>query len=212
METAAEQRLTALIVTGGNCSAERARAALPDRPGLVIAADSGLRTARALGIVPDIVMGDFDSYTEALPEGIPVLRVPAEKDVTDTMLAADYAAEQGYRELLIVGGTGGRLDHELSNLFMLESLRRRGIRAALTDGDNTVRVLLDERADVRDEGGYFSVIAAEPSVVTITGAKYPLERARLDRSNPSLGVSNEVTEGTAEVEAEGCVFLITSRR
>ena len=212
METAAEQRMTALLVTGGYCHIERARTALPERPGLVIAADSGLRTAGALGIVPDIVMGDFDSYTDALPEGIPVLRVPAEKDVTDTVLAADYAAERGYRDLWIVGGTGGRLDHELSNLFMLESLRRRGIRAVLTDGDNTVRVLLDEEAEVLDEGGYFSVIAAGPSVVTITGAKYPLERARMDRSAPSLGVSNEVTAGTARVRAEGCVFLITSRR
>ena len=211
METTSDRGI-ALIFTGGYCHIEAVRDRLPTHPGIVIAADSGLKTAEALGIRPDIVMGDFDSYTDPLPEKIEVIRVPAEKDVTDTVLAADYAEAHGFRDLLIVGGTGGRLDHELSNLFLLAALRDRGLCAALTDGDNMVRVLRDEGAAIPDEGGYFSLITAGTCFVTIRGAKYPLERVRLDRAHPSFGVSNEVADGEAEVFVEGEAFLITSRR
>lgn len=211
METTSERGI-ALIFTGGFCHTEAVRGRLPEHPGIVIAADSGLRTAQALGIRPDVVMGDFDSYTDPLPEEAVIYRVPAEKDVTDTVLAADYAEANGYRRLLIVGGTGGRLDHELSNLFLLAALRDRGLQAMLTDGDNTVRVLRDEKTAVPDEGGYFSLITPGECRATIRGAKYPLDRTRLDGAHPSYGVSNEVTDGEAEVTVEGEAFLITSRR
>ncbi|MBO6053279.1 MAG: thiamine diphosphokinase [Clostridia bacterium] len=211
METTSERGI-ALILTGGYCHIDAVRDRLPPHPGIVIAADSGLKTAEALGLRPDIVMGDFDSYTDPLPEGIEVIRIPAEKDVTDTVLAADYAQARGFTDLLIVGGTGGRLDHELSNLLLLAALRERGLCAVLTDGDNTVRVLRDERAAIPDEGGYFSLIAPGECRATIRGAKYPLERAKLDRAHPSYGVSNEVTGSEAEVCIEGEAFLITSRR
>ena len=98
------------------------------------------------------------------------------------------------------------------NLMVLAALRDRGMEAVLTDGDNTVRVLRDESASVPDEGGYFSLITAGTCRVTIRGAKYPLERAVLDRAHPSYGVSNEVTDGEAAVIVEGEAFLITSRR
>ena len=211
METSAERKMTALIFTGGYCNTDRVRRYLPEDPGLTIAADSGLRTAEKLGIVPDIVMGDFDSYTARLPDSVPVYSVPAEKDVTDTMLACDYAAERGFCELLIVGGTGGRIDHELSNVLYLERLRRRGIRALLTDGDNSVRVLLNEAAEIPDEGGYFSVFALDRCIVTETGCKYPVDRAELVRENP-FAVSNEVAGACARVEVKGVALLVTSRK
>ena len=188
METTSERGI-ALIFTGGYCNIERMRARLPRECGIVIAADSGLKTAQALGVRPDILMGDFDSYTDPLPEGIEIFRVPAEKDVTDTVLAVDYAEARGFRHLLIVGGTGGRLDHE-----------------------HTIRAIRDEQVWIKNEGGYFSLIAPERCIATIRGAKYPLERAELDRAHPSLGVSNEVTGGFAEVTVEGMAYLITSRR
>ena len=75
-----------LIVTGGFCNVERLRPRAEELRGagecFVVAADSGLVTARALGIEPDLVVGDFDSYGGPLPENVEILRVPAEKDVT----------------------------------------------------------------------------------------------------------------------------------
>ena len=123
---------TALVITGGYCNVDAVRRLLPVDVDLTIAADSGYATAKKLGITPDITMGDFDSYRETLPTEMPILQVACEKDVTDTMLACEYAKEQGCRYITIVGGTGGRIDHSLSNVLYLEGLRRQGIRVKLT--------------------------------------------------------------------------------
>ena len=82
---------------------------------LVIAADGGY--AHMGGIKPDLVVGDFDSLGY-VPDGESVVRHPAEKDDTDTMLAARIGIERGYRTFLLLGGVGGRLDHTLRNNFV----------------------------------------------------------------------------------------------
>lgn len=204
---------TALVVTGGYCNVDTVRRMLPVEVDLTIAADSGYATAQKLGITPDITMGDFDSYRDALPTGMNVLRVACEKDVTDTMLACEYAKEHGCRYITIVGGTGGRIDHSLSNVLYLEGLRREGVRVKLTDGENTVQVILDETVTVPkpDDGGYFSVFALDTCVVTQTGCKYPLDRAQLVRQMP-YAVSNEVTGEYATIDVEGIAILVMSKK
>ncbi len=202
---------TALVITGGYCNVDTVRRVLPVDVDLTIAADSGYATAEKLGITPDITMGDFDSYREALPTGMNVLRVACEKDVTDTMLACEYAKEHGCRYITILGGTGGRIDHSLSNVLYLEGLRREGIRVKLTDGENTVQVILDETVTVQNDGGYFSVFALDTCVVTQTGCKYPLDCARLVRQMP-YAVSNEVVGEYATVSVDGAAILVMSKK
>ncbi len=202
---------TALVITGGYCNVDTVRRVLPVDVDLTIAADSGYATAKKLGITPDITMGDFDSYRDALPTGMNVLRVACEKDVTDTMLACEYAKEHGCRYITIIGGTGGRIDHSLSNVLYLEGLRREGVRVKLTDGENTVQMILDETVTVQNDGGYFSVFALDTCVVTLTGCKYPLDRAQLIRQMP-YAVSNEVVGEYATVSVEGIAILVLSRK
>jgi thiamine pyrophosphokinase len=127
------------------------------------------------------------------------------------MLACSLAIEQGVHEILILGGTGGRIDHSLSNLFLLENLRGRGVRAVLCDGANRVQLLRDESAElVRSSYRYFSLFALEDASVTITGCKYPLTDAPLVRTLP-YAVSNEITADTAKISVSGGpVFLIES--
>ncbi|MBQ8185576.1 MAG: thiamine diphosphokinase [Clostridia bacterium] len=206
-----EKTMTALVITGGYCNVQRAKKMLPVSADLVIAADSGYATAQELGITPDITMGDFDSYREALPPQMKILRVPCEKDDTDTMLACEYARDHGCTYITIVGGTGGRIDHSISNVFYLEDLRRQGIRVKLTDGENTVQVIMDETVTVQNDGGYFSIFALDTCVVSLTGCKYPLSRAQLIRQRP-YAVSNEVTDECAVVTVQGSALLVTSRR
>ena len=74
---------------------------------VILAADAGWKTARALGFAPTLALGDFD--TAPAPKGPDVLRLPAEKDDTDTFFAARKALEMGCSEVLILGGIGGRL-------------------------------------------------------------------------------------------------------
>ena len=224
----------AVIVTGGYCDTDSVRAdgRLTDilRDSYIIAADSGLTAAERLGLKPDLIVGDFDSYTGALPEGedaAEILRVPAEKDVTDTVLACQIAMERGFSRLLILGGTGGRADHSLSNILWLVSQKKQGADALLTDGRNEFRVLRDERAviprvpGVRRAGGgdgwYFSLFAlgiagGERCTVTASGCRYPLPQPmELGWDNPSFAVSNEVTAEQAEIAVTGTVLLIRSR-
>ena len=207
----------ALIVTGGFCDTDALKADGRFRESAdgayVIAADSGLVTAEKLGLEPALIVGDFDSYTGVLPEGPQILRVPAEKDETDTVLACRMAAERGYRRLMIAGGTGGRADHELSNILWLYALKMRGIDAVMTDGRNEFRVLRDESVRIpAHRGWYFSLFALGECSVTADGFRYPLrEPTALTWENPSYAVSNEVTTEEAVVEAKGCVLLVRSR-
>ena len=96
-------------------------------------------------------------------------------------------------------------------MFYLEDLRRQGIRVKLTDGENTVQVIMDETVTVQNDGGYFSIFALDSCIVSMTGCKYPLSRAQLIRQRP-YAVSNEVTGECAVVTVQGSALLVSSRR
>lgn len=179
----------------------------------VIAADCGMKKAIAENITPNLLVGDFDSM--AIPAqfaGLPVYRMPAEKDETDTMTAIDQAIRAGCTDILLVGGTGGRLDHTISNVLLLESLRSRGVFVTMTDGRSTVRFLRDETVRLPRRGfRYFSLFALDECTVTLRGAKYPLEDAVLRRTLP-YAVSNEIVGDEAEISVRGGVLLLESDR
>lgn len=201
---------SALIFVGGHCRTEGIPPSMRTAD-LIIAADSGQITAERCGVVPHIIAGDFDS--SPLPENTTaqIIRVPSEKDDTDTMLACDIAIRHGARSITILGGTGGRIDHSLSNLFLLEKLKQDGVCAILCDGDNRARILCNETLRLSPEGfRYFSLIALDRATVSVTGCKYPLAEAPLHRSHP-YAVSNEITGKWAEITvADGPVLLIES--
>lgn len=181
----------------------------------VIAADAGWKTACLMGVTPSLLVGDFDSLG-ALPEsgGTEILRVPAEKDDTDTQLAVRIALERGATELCIIGGMSGRVDHTLSSLAVLEDLNRRGIPAILTDGQNRARFLrngslLLPRAE---QFRYLSLITATEKAtgVTLEGCKYPLRNATLTRRN-QYAVSNEIAGSCALISVRhGGIYIIES--
>ena len=198
-----------VIVTGGECKTEKLSSAFAE-DAFVIAADSGYDTAKKLGIVPDLLVGDMDSISE-VPSEVEVYRVKAEKDDTDTMLAASIAKSRGAREITIIGGAGGRADHWLSNIFLLEALERDGIRAELCDGVNVIRIICDEVVEIPQNGGYFGLLALEDSTVTACGCKYPLSDALLTRSLP-YAVSNEVVGDHATVTVNGKIILTVSAK
>ena len=191
--------MKAFIFSAGTFYGLRAAPAPGD---LVIAADAGYRTCRALGIVPDLLLGDFDSMDQ--PQGVSnVLRAPVEKDDTDTMLAVKTALERGCTDIRLYGGTGGRrLDHTLANLQTLLFLRRRGARGWLYDRDFLWTVIENEtlRIDRQVEWGLFSAfcLGERAEGVEETGFQYPLHDAVLTADFP-LGVSNHFLEPRASV-------------
>lgn len=165
---------------------------------LVIAADSGY--AHLGDIRADLVVGDFDSLGY-VPAGEQIVRHPAEKDDTDTMLAARIGLARGYRAFLLLGGVGGRLDHTLANIQTLAFLRKNGARAALLGDGETITLIQDEALRFRAGlAGTISVFSygASATGVCERGLAYALHDATLTDTNP-LGVSNAFTGEAAEV-------------
>lgn len=178
---------------------------LRERPApedLVIAADAGAIACQAAGLVPDVLLGDFDSM-EPPGGSAKVVRLPVEKDDTDTLAAVRSALEQKFDTFYIYGGTGGkRLDHTLANLQTLLFLRRRGARGWLYGEDFIWTVIENESLTVRKkvEWGLFSAfcLGDRAEGVYETGFQYPLRDAVLTPDMP-LGVSNHIIAPEAEI-------------
>ena len=204
--------MRALIITGGKV---KTPLTLPAAD-FVIAADSGYLTAKRLGVKPDLLLGDLDSLDRSqlspgeLDEMQKIIVSPI-KDDTDTQLAADTAIARGADEIMIVGGLGGRLDHTLSSVFLLEYLAEKGIACAMTDGQSDVRILRGGQTLTVKKSGrkYLSLISLtdECRGVTISGVYYPLEKAELTRRY-SWAVSNEITAQAAEITLSEGVMLV----
>lgn len=181
---------------------------------MVICADSGLKYALMLNLIPDIIVGDFDSYTAELPENVRILSSPPEKDDTDTMLAVRTAIENGAVDLKIYGALGGRFDHAIANLQTLKYVADHGCKAVLEDSENLI--MLQECGECRYskiKGWYFSVFAYSEQlhIRRLAGVKYPLENTVLTNSFP-LGVSNEFIESEAVLEIDkGTAIVICSK-
>lgn len=176
---------------------------------LILAADGGYRHCRAAGIVPDLLLGDFDSLAD-LPVDVPRHTFPVEKDDTDTMLAIKYGLDQGYRTFHLYGGTGGRMDHTLANLQALAYLAQRGARGYLYDETYVSTALWNDRLTLPARAeGIFSLFCLGPEAqgVSIRGAQYPLEHAPLSPFFP-LGVSNHFQGEPVEIQVtDGCLLV-----
>ncbi len=188
---------------------------LRQEPGdLVIGADGGYLTARRLGFSPGLILGDFDSAPMP-PAGEAVEVHPAHKDETDCVLAVDAGLARGFREFVILGGTGGRLDHTVANLQTLGYLAGQGARGQLRDRDCWAAVIRDETVEIPrgaflGEGAYLSLFAMGGScAVTETGVEYPLEDYPLSGFYP-LGVSNHILD-TARITARGTLLVMLCR-
>ena len=183
----------------------------PQSGDLVLAADAGYEVCRREGIVPDLVLGDFDSM-EQPKDAENVLRVPVEKDDTDTMLAVKTALENGCDTIYLYGGTGGkRLDHTLANLQTLLFIRRRGARGYLYDDDFVWTAVENESLTIRREveWGLFSAFCLGDRAEGIdeVGFQYPLENASLTPEFP-LGVSNHIVEKTATITVRSGALIV----
>ena len=175
---------------------------------LVIAADGGLRHTQAIGLEPDVILGDFDSLGY-VPEGAAVF--PVEKDDTDAMLAIRHGLERGYCRFVIYGGMdGGRLDHTLANYQALQFLADRGAEGYLVGEHYLATVVRSGCISFPEQAeGIVSVfcLGADAEGVTLEGLKYPLAGGRLTSGFP-LGVSNHFTGEKASISVENGSLLI----
>ena len=184
----------------------------PDDYGFIICADNSFVLAEQEGIHPDLVIGDFDHEPEVDYSSLTceVIRLPAVKDDTDTHYCIKEAISRGMKDLSIIGGTGGRLDHTLANIQSLVFACKNGAQAILIDKKNIVTVT-DKNAELTKNKKYLSVLAVGgKAIVSIEGCKYSPEEIELTESFP-VGVSNEICSKMAHIHViQGTVVLIQS--
>ena len=178
----------------------------------LIAADGGLTHLQKLGMIPDCVLGDFDSLGY-VPRDAKVF--PAEKDDTDAMLAVRQGLQLGYRRFVIYGGLDGpRLDHTVANFQTLQFLADHGAQGYLAGNTYLATVIKNSSVQFPDTAtGIVSAfcMGADAKGVTIRGLKYNLENGTLSAGFP-LGVSNHFVGRAAEISvSDGSLLLLWDR-
>lgn len=176
----------------------------------VIAVDGGYKHALAAGISPDLLIGDFDSYSGEVKNGTKTIKAPAMKDDTDTMLAVKYALGQGYDNFVLLGATGGRFDHQTANISVCAYIAEHGGFCEMRDSENMVYAIKNSCILLEKKNGWSVSVFAyseKASGVTVKGLKYPLVNATLTNTFP-LGVSNEFAGDTAKIEVKEGILLI----
>ncbi len=206
---------TVIVLAGGAPAGSELRSCLPVADA-VIAADSGLESAAPLGLAVDLVVGDFDSVDPAVlaaaeAAGVAIERHPVGKDATDLELALDAAARIGARRVVVVGGTGGRVDHLVANLLLLAVPAHAGIAIELLARDARAVAVTRGTAELHGRCGALVTLLAlggPARGVTTTGLRYPLHGETLEPAS-TRGVSNEIVTEPASVEvADGTVLAI----
>ncbi len=200
-----------VIIAGGDCDTEKFTEIL--ETDYLIAADSGLKYTESAGIVPDLIVGDFDSYKGAIPTDVEVLKLPTRKNDTDLLYALRCGVERGYNDFLIFGGYGSRPDQNLAMLqslvWLCENCDTACVRAVCCGFE--VYAIKNKSINLQlDRNKYLSVfsISNDAKCVDIVGADYPLSNATVTPSFP-IGVSNE-SEGKVTVSVkDGTLIIMT---
>ena len=186
----------------------------PDDSDLVIAADKGYSTLVENNVRPNMVIGDFDSYTGKI-ECENVVTYPIEKDDTDSALAIEYAVSKGYKKICVYGAIGGMVDHTLANIALIAKYTEMGIKISFIYGENVIFGLYNSsvRFDKRAEGriSVFSFCDVSHGV-SENGLHYSIDGADLKNTVP-LGVSNEFVGKESEISVEkGTLIIVTSKK
>lgn len=180
-----------------------------DKGDLIIAADGGLKNTEKLNIKPDFIVGDFDSLGY-VPEGTNIIKHPVMKNETDAVLAVDVGLNEGFREFIIYGCLGGRLDQTVASLQTAVYVVEKGGKAVLVD-ENTYATVIKNSAITfsSDCKGTISVFSHSDESIGVTeaGLLYSLTDEALTSSFP-LGVSNEFTGNEATVSVKNGILSI----
>lgn len=207
-----------VIISGGSIQDAFAGELLRDEEfDVILAADSGMEFLKREYIVPDVIIGDFDSVkAETLDyfrkyETVEFHQLNPIKDDTDTEYAIRYAIAHGASEITLLGATGTRMDHVLGNISLLGIGLEQKVPITILDANNRIRMADHSLEILKKEqfGKYVSLIPYSEKVMglTLKGMKYPLDHYELGGFN-SLGVSNEIVDHKAEIIFESGILIV----
>ena len=199
---------TIVVFAGGDRPPASVLVGLPPES-FVIAADSGFDHARRLGVKVDLLVGDLDSISAAgLGLAGEIEQHPTDKNATDLAIALDAAARKGPSQVIVVGGSGGRIDHFLANAALFTASAYSELELTWLPGNAAVHVVRDRIELSGSPGDIVSLLpyGGPARGVTTVGLRWPLIGAELGPGT-SLGVSNQMIESTATVELVDGVLL-----
>ena len=180
---------------------------------IVIAADGGYDALTSRSIACDLLIGDMDSIRNA-PKDVEILRVPVEKDETDTYLCYLEGVRRGYENFVILGGVGGREDHTFANYSLLIGAIKQGKRVKLVSEHFDIFAISNEKFEIKNQKNHaLSIFAFDSDAdgVTIEGCKYEVQDVTLSPTFP-LGVSNLITSDSAFVSVDRGTLLLMLER
>jgi len=210
-----------LIVTGGSIEHDFLRSLiLNEQYSVIIAADKGLLALDRLNILPDYILGDFDSAGSEIlskyrEKSIPIMTFPSQKDMTDTELAFELALTKKPSVIYFAGATGTRLDHTLANINLLYVALEKKIDAKIIDANNKIYLKAENFVIKKDKqyGNFVSLLPFTYQVkgLKLRGFKYPLDGIILKKGS-SLGISNEITDKEGIVEFDDGILTVFETR
>ena len=163
---------------------------------------------------PHMVVGDLDSislkgkkYIE--DNKIKLIKYPSIKDATDTEIAIDYLLDKGYREIVLMGVTGTRLDHTMANIFLLDRIKNRGGKGKIIDDNNIIQLLEKEMIIEGEKNSYLSIIplGLEGVNISLEGFYYDLDRANINYAS-TITISNRLVKERGKVSLHSGNALI----
>ena len=212
--------MSTLIVTGGNVNTELLKKILEENKfETIIAADKGLEALNKINVMPNYIIGDFDSVNKTTlnqyeNKNIEITYLKPEKDFTDTHMAIKLAIEKRAKHITIIGATGTRMDHTLANIHALNEALQNNVPTEIINENNRI-MLINKKAKLIKNTNYkyVSIIPLTTKItgVTLKGFKYNIENTTINLGE-SIGVSNEQIEQEALIEIkEGIAILIYSK-
>jgi thiamine pyrophosphokinase len=204
----------AVVLAGGELppAATIQRLVADHRP-LVVAADSGLDHALALGLRVDVVVGDLDSASAdgqaaARASGTVFETHPVDKDATDLELALLSARARGARRVTVIGGGGGRHDHLLANALVLAAVDLADLELDALVGTARITVVRARATLHGPAGSLCSLIPVGGTAhgVHTTGLRFPLHGEDL-LPGSTRGISNELLDTEATVAVDSGALL-----
>jgi thiamine pyrophosphokinase len=188
---------------------------------LIIGADKGAETLFDRGIIPNVMIGDFDSINQAKMEILQkqvkeIIYANVEKDETDTDLALNYAVNLSPSKIILTGVSGGRLDHEeaAKRSLLRVQLDNPTIPCILENRNNRLQFLIEPNKEIRisKEYRYISFFAYSENIegVTLHGVKYETENVPMPLMS-SMFTSNEIVSADCSILfTNGICLMITS--
>lgn len=209
--------MNVLIVSGGNPPSENLLRKYIEESDFIIAADKGSECLYEYNIIPNLILGDFDSTKREVLDELKskvkdILQFPPEKDYTDTEIALMEAFKRDAQKIYLLGAIGSRMDHTLGNIGLLLTAKKNGVILEIVDDNNRIYLAKNKMKLIGEHGENISFHALSDTVIDlkIKGAKYNLEGYNMNLLDPRA-ICNEFVDTPIEISyTEGELLVIHS--